>query len=112
VKIRQPVGRPRTRPAAVAGDKGYSYFRVRDWLRRHSIRAVIARRGDQHPQDGRFHFDKALYRMRSAVEQCTGWIKEPRRVGTRFEKLALNFLAMIHLAFIERYMRILFSDRA
>ena len=34
VNIRQPVGPPRTRPGAVACDKGYSYSRVRAWLRR------------------------------------------------------------------------------
>ena len=112
VKIRQPKGRPRSRPGCYAGDKGFSQPRIRNWLRRHSVRAVIPRRLDQHPEDRRHQFDRRLYRMRSAVEQCIGWIKEPRRIGTRFEKLALNFLAMVHLAFIERYMRILFSDRA
>ena len=47
VSIRQPSGPARKRPAAMAGDKGYSYRRVRDWLRRHAIRAVIPRRTDQ-----------------------------------------------------------------
>jgi transposase len=112
VKIRQAMGRPRTRPAAMAGDKGYSYTRIRKWLRRHSIRAVIPRRSDQRPEDGRVQFDAQTYRKRCAVEQCTGWIKECRHVGTRFDKLAVNFLAMIHLAFIQRYLRILFSDGA
>ena len=112
MKIRRPNGHLRSRPQCYAGDKGFSQARIRNWLKRHSVRCVIPRRSDQHPEDGRHRFDKKLYRMRSAVEQCIGWIKEPRRIGTRFEKLALTFLAMIHLAFIERYMRILFSDRA
>jgi hypothetical protein len=30
----------------------------------------------------------------------------------RFEKLAVNFLALIHLAMIQRYFRLLFSDTA
>jgi hypothetical protein len=30
----------------------------------------------------------------------------------RIEKLAVNFIAMIQLAFIERYLRVAFSDRA
>src|SRR5712664_3347819 len=30
-----------TRPEAVAGDKGYSFTAIRDWLRGHSIKAVI-----------------------------------------------------------------------
>ncbi|MBI1799528.1 MAG: transposase, partial [Candidatus Eisenbacteria bacterium] len=41
-----------------------------------------------------------------------GWLKECRRLCTRFEKLAVNFIAMIHVAFIERYLRVAFSDRA
>jgi hypothetical protein len=34
-------GRPRIRPAAVAGDKGYSFPSLRRYLRRRGIRAVI-----------------------------------------------------------------------
>lgn len=100
-----------TRPHAVAGDKGYSFTAIRDWLRGHSIQAVIPRRRDQHPEDGRHRFDRELYRRRSVIEQCVGWLKECRRLGTRFEKLAVNFIAMIHVAFIERYLRVAFSDR-
>jgi transposase len=33
-----------------------------------------------------------------------GWLKECRRVCTRYEKLAVNFLAMIQLAIIQRYL--------
>ena len=46
------------------------------------------------------------------IEQCIGWIKECRRIATRFEKLAINFLAILKLAFIDRYMKMAFSDRA
>ena len=112
VKIRQPMGRPRTRPVSIAGDKAYSLPRIRSWLRRHAIHAVIPRRSDQRPDDGRLKFDRNAYRKRCSVEQCIGWLKECRHLATRFDKLAVNFLAMIHLAFIERYLRILFSDGA
>ena len=57
-------------------------------------------------------FDKDTYRRRSVVECCIGWLKECRRIGTRFEKLAVNFLAMLKVAIIQRYIRIGFSDRA
>ena len=57
-------------------------------------------------------FDHPNYRRRSTIEQCVGWLKECRRVATRFEKLAVNFLALIHLAMIQRYLRLLFSDTA
>jgi transposase len=108
------IGR-RSRPKGVAGDKGYSYPRIRQWLRRHRIKAVIPQRSDQQARHhGRpLDFDKEAYRRRSVIECCIGWLKECRRIGTRFEKLALNFLAMIKLAIIRRYLRVLdLSDRA
>jgi len=41
VKVFPPRGRPRWRPKPLAGDKGYSDPRVRRWLKRHGIVAVI-----------------------------------------------------------------------
>ena len=110
VRIPQAFGRPRTRPYALAGDKAYSCQRIREWLRQHKIKPVIPRKSNQ-PQDDRFQFDEDAYRMRSIIEQCIGWLKECRRIGTRFDKLAINFLAMLKLAFIDRYMKMAFSDR-
>jgi transposase len=102
------IGR-RCRPNRIAGDKGYSYPRIRRWLRWHGIQAVIPQRSDQEAQHiGRpLNFDKDTYRRRSVIERCIGWLKECRRIGTRFEKLALNFLAMVKLAIIRRYFRVL-----
>ena len=54
-------------------------------------------------------FDKATYRRRNVVERCIGWLKESRRLATRFEKLAVNFLAMVKLAMIRRCLRLLES---
>ena len=48
VSIPQPVGRPGTRPKRVAGDKGYSCRRVRDWLQDHGIRGVIPYKDNEH----------------------------------------------------------------
>ena len=53
-------------------------------------------------------FDKEAYRGRAVVEQCVGWLKEYRRIGTRFEKLAVNYHGMLQLAMIRRYLRLLF----
>ena len=58
------------------------------------------------------NFDKQIYRRRNVIERCIGWLKECRRIVTRFEKLALNFAAMIKLAMIGRCFRTLFSDSA
>jgi len=104
VRIPQALGRPRTRPGRVAGDKAYSVTRIRTWLRAHAIGAVIPQRSDQIARHrGRpLAFDKTSYRRRSIIECCIGWLKECRRIGTRFEKLAINFLAMVKLAIIHR----------
>ncbi len=42
-----PIGRPRTRPGAVAADKAYSSRANRAYLRRRHIKAVIPEKADQ-----------------------------------------------------------------
>lgn len=53
----------------LAGDKGYSDPRIRRWLARHGIKAVIPRRKERRPEDGRVRFDAEAYKRRSVVEQ-------------------------------------------
>lgn len=103
-------GGVRYRPQRLAGDRGYSYDRIRAWLRRHRIDAVIPRRSNQRP--GRKPLDAPAYRRRNVVERCVGWLKECRRVATRYEKRAATYLAMLKLAIIGRYFRRLFSYTA
>ena len=46
------------------------------------------------------------------VERGVGWLKENRRLATRDEKLAVNYLAVVKLALIRRCFRLLEpSDR-
>lgn len=92
-------GRPRRRPRRLAGDKGYSYPRVRRYLRRRGIKAAIPTRVDQRRNP---RLDKQAYRRRNVVERCVSWLKENRRLASRHEKLAVNFLAMVKLAMIRR----------
>ncbi|EFC85753.1 transposase B [Parafrankia sp. EUN1f] len=47
VRVLGPVGRPRTRPGAVAGDKAFSSRANRAYLRGRGIRAVIPEKVDQ-----------------------------------------------------------------
>ena len=95
--------RKRRRPDAVAGDKGYSYPRIRAWLSRRGIEAVIPNRSDQP----KVRISKRKYRGRNVVERCIGWLKWCRRVATRYEKLADSYLAMVKLAMIQRCNRLL-----
>lgn len=99
-------------PLKTAGDKGYSYPRVRRWLERRLVGQVIPQRSDQVRHEGKRRLDLRAYRRRAVIEQSVGWLKENRRVGTRYDKLASSFLAFVHLAIIRRYLRLLDpSDR-
>jgi transposase len=105
--------RRRKKPKKLAGDKGYSVQRIRDWLKSRGIEPVIPHKDNEHARhDPNVKFDKPTYRQRHVVEQCVGWLKECRRIGTRFEKLAVCFHGMLQLAMIRRYLKLLFSDRA
>jgi transposase len=99
------VGR-RRRPTHGVGDKGYSYRFVRDLLRRRHITPVIPTRADQEPDP---HFDADAYRGRNVIERLVGWLKERRRLCTRFEKLAASYLAMVKLAFVERCLQMAYA---
>ena len=114
VHLMQLRGRPRWRPKHLGGDKGYSYPRIRAWLRTHGIEAVIPQRDDQraHHRGRPLKFNRDLYRQRNVVERCIGWLKENRRVATRYEKLATNYLGMLKLAMVMRYLTDPFPNRA
>ena len=113
VRVRQKRGRPKSRPNRLAGDKGYSSDRIRKFLKGRAIEAIIPHKDNEKARhDPEVQFDKDGYRRRSIVEQSIGWLKECRRIGTRFEKLAINFLAMVKLAMIKLTLRILFSNSA
>ena len=46
----------------------------------------------QHP------FDRQAYRQRNLIERCFSRLKDWRRIGTRYDKLATNFAAAVALA--------------
>ena len=50
----------------------------------------------------RRRFDKGRYKGRDLVERLIRGLKERRRLATRLEKRAVNFVAMIQLAMIEK----------
>jgi transposase len=94
-------------PEKLGADKGYSYPHIRQWLKRRHIVAVIPTRKDQPRDDS---FDKATYRERNIIERMVGWFKECRRIGTRYEKLAVNYVAFWLVAMIEKVLHFGLSD--
>ena len=106
VAVRQPSGQVRRRPGRVLADRGYDVDRVRAWLRRRRIGAVVPPKRDRVR---RSRYDRQVYRERNVVERALGHLKEHRRVATRHEKLARSYAAMVKLAFVVRYLRLLES---
>jgi transposase len=99
-RVYLPRRRGRRRwPRRLAGDKGYSYPRIWRWLSRRRIGRVIPTRKDQ-PRDP--NFDKEEYRKRNIIERVVGWSKECRRLLSRFEKLAINYVAFWIIACMVR----------
>ncbi len=69
------------------------------------ILPVIPSKDNEDRDQRGVEFDSPSYRNRNIVERLIGWLKESRRVFSRFEKTAINFGGMIKLAFVLRYLR-------
>ena len=90
-------GRPRLRPAKMVGDKAYSRRRIRLALRKRGIIPVIPTKANERRQPG---FDRQASRQRNIVERLINRLKNFRRIATRYEKRAANYLAMITIGAI------------
>jgi IS5 family transposase len=90
IAVRQPVGRPRKRPAKLHGDKGYDYRSCRQTLARRRVKARIARKGIESAT--------RLGRHRYVIERCLEWVTRFRRLGRRYERKSSHFLGFLRLA--------------
>lgn len=102
-------------PAHLTGDKGYDAQWIRDWLEAEGIEPVIPHRGTEtHTRDA--DFDRELYRHRNVIERLVGRLKECRRIFSRYEKTATNYLGMLKMSFIMYYLNLFcpteFSNKA
>ncbi len=105
VRVRGPVGRPRTRPDAVTGDKAYSSRGNRAHLRTRRIKAVIPEKKDQaanRKKKGRHGgrpvaHDAELYKERNTVERLINKFKAWRGIATRYDKTPESYLAGLRL---------------
>jgi transposase len=81
----------------VIGDKGYDSKQVVATVEAQGGKAVIpSRKNAVSPRE----IDWDRYKDRNLVERFWSKIKQYRRVATRFEKKAQNFLAFVHIASI------------
>jgi transposase len=99
-------GVPMAWPVKLAGDKGYRAAWIDAYLLDLGVTPVIPSKANEERGARPVAFDKAAYRRRCIVQCLIGWMKESRRIMTRFEKTATNFASMIKLAFIHRYFRL------
>jgi transposase len=89
--------------AMLLADRGFDA----DW-----IRALVSQYGawaNIPPKRNRTEpicFSRYLYRARNLVERFFNKIKQCRRVATRCDKLAANYLAFIQLASIRLWLRV------
>jgi len=81
----------------VIGDKGYDSKALVRAIRARGAEAVIPSLSTRKEQRA---YDKERYRDRNLAERFWGKIKQYRRVATRYEKTARNFLAFVHVASI------------
>ena len=79
----------------VIGDKGYDSQPLVDSIESQGGEAVIpSRKRNAHQRD----YDRERYKDRNLAERFWNKIKHCRRVATRYEKTARNFLAFVHVA--------------
>ena len=81
-------------PEQLLGDKGYDSNAVRQEIEDRGGEALIPSTASRKIQRT---VDKAIYALRNRIERFFNRLKNSRRVATRYDKLARNFLAAVQL---------------
>jgi len=82
-------------PRRLLADAAYDAARLRHWLSERGAEAVIPpnpTRKHPHP------YDAEAYKLRNLIERMFCRLKDFRRIATRYDKLARNFLAGVLIA--------------
>lgn len=82
-------------PKHMLGDKAYDSAELREELDERGTKPVIPNRSNRKQP---FSFNKRLYKLRWRIESAFGRLKDFRRIATRYDKLARNYLASVCLA--------------
>ena len=91
-----PVARPEPTPDAPQGlclDKGYDYDEVRDLAKEFLYTAHIRARGEEAQA---IKHEAGFKACRWVVERTHSWMNRFRRILTRWEKKAANYLGMLY----------------
>jgi transposase len=82
-------------PQFVIADKGYDSDRLIEVIAEHGAEAVIPPRSNRNDQR---RYSKRRYKERNLVERFINRLKHYRRIATRYEKTARNYLHFVNLA--------------
>jgi transposase len=99
-------GQPVAWPVALGGDKGYRADWIDTYIMELGIQPVIPSKANEDRTSRPVEFDREIYRQRNIVERLIGWLKESRRIFSRFEKTAKNYSGMLKMACIQFYLRL------
>ena len=86
----------------VVADRGYDWKHLIDLVRERGGQAHIPTQRDRKVQRA---VDPGIYRQRNLVERFFCKLKHFRRIATRYDKLARNFLAAVALVSARLWMR-------
>ena len=75
-------------------DQAYDGNELRRDLHEHGTNSVIPNRANRIQP---FAFSKTLYKLRWRIEAAFNRLKDFRRIATRYDKLARNYLASVCL---------------
>ena len=92
-------------PVALGGGKGYRADWIDEYILELGISPVIPSKENEDRDARPVEFNRDAYRQRNIIERLIGWLKESRRIFSRFEKTAKNFGGMLKMAFIQQYLR-------
>lgn len=77
------------------GDKAYDSAGLREELNERGTKPVIPNRSTRKQP---FSFSRRLYKLRWRIESAFNRLKDFRRIATRYDRLARNYLASVCLA--------------
>ena len=86
----------------VLADKAYDADWIRELIEDQDCQAHIPPKSNRLDD---IHYSKRLYKKRNLVERFFSKIKQFRRIATRFDRLADNYMAMIKLASTRLWLR-------
>ena len=81
-------------PKRMLGDKAYDSAELREELNVRGTNPVIPNRCNRKQP---FSFSKRLYKLRWRIESAFNRLKDFRRIATRYDRLARNYLASVCL---------------